>query len=1101
MGTYTPKKTPACRQCRQRKIGCDRNVPMCGNCVKRNLPECTYPERKVGSGRPRSSTSTTTRMSKDRNISIRNQTMSRGGLFNEPLAMDPNKLNNILPNNGYQFRQYSGPGNGAGTFNVPPPTMINDPNSTMFNNQNLNFGNNLPTYINANMNNSPYTRTTLTNNNNINMVNVPNPNTYTNANAAVASAFDANSALNKFQRDKEEEREVDEVQFNTKSNQISANNKDNEKEDSGIVGSRVQLLNANLSAIPNLFDPTDISGIYKAKELDQAKHKKQNHTGKKTGEEDDEQIILTQPASVFYDLLTSTHSQEEILLKEMDFLKDRYLQLQHYKSRYFDTEKDKETSGIDLLSQLFNGKRELTDSDSNNNNNKDDSTNKKRKKSTDGSKKKNDPHVLSNGMNDNEIPFLLINPKVLEMNINKKDLNQAIPNIHNYLTLTPVSMNINRMIPDFTNCKFHINSVILNDGFLLDFYKKLLNVFIINFGAVLGQYYNDKFKFRSQTNEMVSNDSNHIIILKTDLMIEILKINSKTIPKLNEFFKPLLDSKLDGLVNDAERLLKNTKAIDNDVAQLDITSTSLNDTSSIGIMIIMILFFYYSNQYSSEYQSSKLMSIIKLRLHSINHSISVLKTKIINNTKNIDDNNTTRNILQFLTFTDILKQIEYETIDENDSIDLNESMVFALERSINRESSLLSQWQYISKNYLEKNIFDGKGCELLIDKIVPEYVTKPHDEIKSSHIQDNNHVNDLNNEFNFNVSQWKIVIHLNSCLKNKSIGNMRNLLNDMDQRYDQLMNVTNHDDDFLLDYKFKSFMKLNGSINYYRLKLFIEYKIFLQWEIFKDVDQVRLQFDNLFTKVLVPSLLMIFPKRDKESLSSEDHSNKYEFQYEFLFIKRKMMLLEDTLEILFAIFQRFENFYDCQINKMDAVTQHDKDIISTLTTLIRHFRSLFIILFVILTNISRDEYPHIKNFKPLQKMYIMLSHMAQNESIRTELFQETLKKDPMTGMVIYSNNVHEDKYGQLSRQEYLLNAQRWNNGLSFIGSDKLLRYGKLLNQLNARLMEKNNINHHIDLQMWFDTNIVGRNGSNTLVDYNITPSNCLEVYKTFFHCD
>ncbi|SSD61675.1 uncharacterized protein SCODWIG_03436 [Saccharomycodes ludwigii] len=38
------KRTPACAQCRKRKIGCDRARPMCGNCVKYGKTDCFYPE-------------------------------------------------------------------------------------------------------------------------------------------------------------------------------------------------------------------------------------------------------------------------------------------------------------------------------------------------------------------------------------------------------------------------------------------------------------------------------------------------------------------------------------------------------------------------------------------------------------------------------------------------------------------------------------------------------------------------------------------------------------------------------------------------------------------------------------------------------------------------------------------------------------------------------------------------------------------------------------------------------------------------------------------------------------------------------------------------
>ncbi|CCE62829.1 hypothetical protein TPHA_0D01900 [Tetrapisispora phaffii CBS 4417] len=43
------RKPPACRQCRKRKIGCDRVKPICGNCFRSGKHDCAYPELIGGS--------------------------------------------------------------------------------------------------------------------------------------------------------------------------------------------------------------------------------------------------------------------------------------------------------------------------------------------------------------------------------------------------------------------------------------------------------------------------------------------------------------------------------------------------------------------------------------------------------------------------------------------------------------------------------------------------------------------------------------------------------------------------------------------------------------------------------------------------------------------------------------------------------------------------------------------------------------------------------------------------------------------------------------------------------------------------------------------
>lgn len=41
------KKSPACAQCRRRKIGCDRQRPFCANCLKYHKERCNYPEDDI----------------------------------------------------------------------------------------------------------------------------------------------------------------------------------------------------------------------------------------------------------------------------------------------------------------------------------------------------------------------------------------------------------------------------------------------------------------------------------------------------------------------------------------------------------------------------------------------------------------------------------------------------------------------------------------------------------------------------------------------------------------------------------------------------------------------------------------------------------------------------------------------------------------------------------------------------------------------------------------------------------------------------------------------------------------------------------------------
>ena len=46
--TKKQRRSPACAQCRRRKIGCDRGRPMCSNCIRLRRPQCSYPDGEVG---------------------------------------------------------------------------------------------------------------------------------------------------------------------------------------------------------------------------------------------------------------------------------------------------------------------------------------------------------------------------------------------------------------------------------------------------------------------------------------------------------------------------------------------------------------------------------------------------------------------------------------------------------------------------------------------------------------------------------------------------------------------------------------------------------------------------------------------------------------------------------------------------------------------------------------------------------------------------------------------------------------------------------------------------------------------------------------------
>lgn len=1059
------KKTPACKQCRQRKIGCDRMRPYCGNCIKRGLSSCEYPERKGGSHSDRSNNTGVT-------ITGPTDVMRPPPQTFQPVPSHPptQSTRPIMETGASGAMKYK-------TFaDMPMSVNVNKlPISTGSNNINFPIK-----QINTQTRNGPPA------------VSMAMGTQISNQDLYIPKYVKPNSAANI--REREDYSELNEVMFNTRMNSVEVNDVNG---DGKSVNTRVQLLNENLNSVPHLFNPTDVAAIY-AKQNNTSNH----HKGKKNKKQGDaNNIVLNQPAPVFYDLMTSVYSQEEILLKEMEFLKDRYLELSHYQSK-LSANQEEEPSKQDEHDHTFK-KRKITE----------DTTEDTAKPSTENTPVKKPEEIT--------IPFLLLN-SIDEMAMaNETQLSKLPHTLQNYLNVTPLNLTLNNLIQEDPNSIFNKNFVVLRDSYLIDFYQYLINIVKQSFEPNLKQHIIAKSKLNVSdlnvtSNLNIKNVGDGDVFLKPDLIIEILKCCAIELPQLNQIFYPILDFNLDVWTKKINHIFKDSTKLFDFIVLEGNETTALSNLSFVGVVIMMMLFYYYSSddkkvakeEPTSRTYHEKLREYILHKKPFFIRELSMIKEKLIHKTSTFDNEETTKDVLRFLILFETFQQIIYDYPYNLTPLDLNEDIVLALERSVNNSNTIKDKdlklyWKVISNNYLKKKLFEGKVPLLLVNQLPIDYFTEKNG---NKCIGDNPHRQESAeiNKHNFFVSQLKIINYLNGkkdeANKVKTINEIAKLVTDMDNKYFAFMKQTPLPDhspsnDIINSYHFKGVKKIEFSLQYYKIKLYLEYLTFLQWENYKDANKITPQFTKLFERAIIPSLLLIFQTTQGE-----------ENEYHFLVIKKALSLLEDLLDILFAVYKRFQNYLYCQKNKRNNgnITQEDKDINEALSTFTRTFELLFIAINAHLSDCSGWT-PFASRSYSLhctQKVSTMLYKIGHDMNVSSKLFDsQMVTRDPVTGMLSYENTIYEDTYSKITRQELVTFTQGRNNGLRNITDLSTLgRYVKDIKVLLLKLihiMGRNSIKSFSDLDIWFAMQIKVFNPD--LPSCDMTSETFADRFDAFFY--
>ena len=1155
------KKTPACQQCRQRKIGCDRAKPRCGNCVKRNREECIYPEKKYG----------TVKTYSDNHMNqynIHNTTNHNVNHYNHTLIATPTFSNGDFVTNSMGSHMKN-----IGSLNSTPPNYFD----FISNNNSIDTNIHIQNYYDTFSKNTPGNNTPLqTKNYNQESFIPPKYNTQSQN-----YQFNVIRINDKYEQQTDIE-PVDRIELNesllvdnettpnkrnkrnsvtTDANEIQLMDAVNQE-----IDNRVRLLNANLNALPSLFNPTNVSNIYNTKYISTThpnKNKKSQQNNKKSNELEDH-FISNQSTPVFYDLMTSIYSQEEILLKEMDFLRDRYIQLLYHKSKYFNGDAITTTASFNKNSEP---KLESTENQNESNSLK----RRKIEKSDSNLISSNNIKAYRNKIKENKILLTILGPyEDLDITNGNAQNTKFPPTISNYLNITRLDLNMTNLMSKNQNSKLDRNFIIPRDRYLMNFYEDLIKILKTDFIPNLNEYSRSKFKIRNICNT-VSNyqyrDSytfDYLKLLKINLILEILDISCKIMPNLSKIFYPILDFKISNWMVKVMKLLNDSIEISSDMIQLPMKTMDSKDLSFIGTIIIIILFFYYSRKFNinknrnmnknrnNKPSYSKLITSIEQNRYALFYSLFTIKERLIKQINTDYNESTMKNILRFLSLYELLNQIKYDNPMSIDSIDCNEDIIISLKLSINNNNNnkiskwkeLKSYWKFISSNYLKQKIFEGEVPIMLVnsipsmsyyeDKKNHQYIGYPY----------SNDVNDIDT-YNFYVSQLNIINYLymndNESSVERTIDKLNDLIRDMDDKYYKFMNQPKADTNFSLlnesfyNYEFKGLQRIDNSLQYYKMKLHLEYLIFLQLEMSKENKYIVNQFNKLFETVFVPIILLIFPsihrddinaeikddeetvdadtndskdKQVNENLDSNDRDVEEDSEYEFKFIKRKMHLLEDLLDILYSIYERFqnyENYQKCKINgsMTGNASEQDTDLYKCLITLNQNFKHLFVVLYLILTSSPvNDKFNHMENFKPATKLFIILNRIGYEEEIKNKLLSDqSLQKDKVTGTLLCENNNKiENKYMTITQQEYLTAIQNSNNGLrSIIYVNSLGRYGKHLKNLDHKLINTYQLNNLIDLDSWFNTNIKSdKDKEIDLSGYNITPQNVTKVFDVFF---
>lgn len=1016
------KRQPACTECRRKKIGCDRAQPECANCLKTGRFKCQYPATTGG----------TITASSVKSSSMSGTQSNNNNKHSQPYQRQVN-MTDVTPTITTTIPK----SNEINTSSIASNSNISSMNTTLrlknYNNQmreyyaNNNNSTNIATSVPNNLNRNTSTKSMrkmidqitrqslpTTNINELtNTSNYINSNSYQNQPNHIyrsSTVDDENELLNQLVNN------YPELDFNVTSD-IDVDN-------------RIVLLNHKALNIPEVMNPYEFNNIYKMIPTDDNGDEDITRNYYENTDESNKNNNA---------LVLSNYSQEEILLQEMDFLKDRFKELQHFRQQR-------------LLSN-------------NNKRSKDSELGTATKASINHKVTKNkivEKVIMKNPILSVKSQFILFNPQENPVDLMKYFHNDTNQNNN---------ISLNYILKLKQNFKFNIKSVIYYDKYIFNFYQDLINLM------------DKKFPIRNISKERqlqrlpILNNTlsyNKIKILESESLYTILKFLESNLYDDLAQLVPILHFNREIWQTELKEILEVVSyEVDHSATEIEslipVKSFNTKQLSFLGIFIIItVLTYLYLHTTSNlilKEEMKPLYDEIRVHLPNLHESLFYIQnefTRLTNTTcyNELENKISIENNIAKLKFLAILQwycnnfKQSMELINlffhtDNDiDIKFAEKVKFDMCKDNN---TIIEIWQFIEKQYIHKKLFDGQYPTLINDKIF------------------NNSI--LNNELiNYDLDITKKELKIMEYLFNKQIFKINELyyqLSTLEKSFNQL---NTHKKESLKENENVTSM-INANVKfyneqiYYQMNLFVRFYLLLQLEQLYNMEYYQIEFNKLLKDFITPILLRQLRLLKGKSLSFNNRNDKTKIDCQYLFIDKTSCVIDNIIDIFFSIYERIDQAYSLQ-KDLSINTNPASIELKQLNLILQTITQLFVIISITLSKLNGISKPVII---VINKLKIYLSYMIKrNMRHINENSFITSNSNPtnQNSNVNAFNNLHITQ---------ITNIQ--------------IRIHNLLNQ-SIDLVQ---IESH-ELKEFVKENII----SKEILEYNINNRNFKIVYEAFF---
>lgn len=496
-----------------------------------------------------------------------------------------------------------------------------------------------------------------------------------------------------------------------------------------------------------------------------------------------------------FDIMTSPYTQEEVLLKEMDFLKSRLLELQ-------------EITGTKIGIDLWSGR----DLDANGSGGRSDAGH------GDGGKNQN-------GIVTSDLKRLQMSLKGDGMSVNEfRDLDPEFlesKQIFDVLTVSnPDNLTELNPLADSPNCTFSIRFLTMRDEYLAQFYRKLGDVVKNNFNDQLSNWRQQKSK-----GPAVSKNDLSIRFPPRAVTQEIITKYLATVADTNSLI-PILKPR--ELMTAVEQLFGREPIFSPN--KLD-----LPQIATLGQITVCLLLTYET------LSSSVLIPLRDEQLtlfHQLRDWVPSFRTNLHLIKSEIDRRDSNSYSINVLTFVALWKY--YQTVSDtcdNDSIDGDEDVHLARQLSLNHESKNqlhILLWNFIFKNYCWRHLFNGEIPSMVVGS-----------ELNSATVIDPL----LNNDFallTFQIDMLKYLQTRDSMLSLAKVLGLRDLfkirLHEQNKKCYTTASIIN---------------SVVDSLIYRNGMLYLNYFLLMQYERFKDAGDFA-EYYKEFLQLVQETLFFVF---------------------------------------------------------------------------------------------------------------------------------------------------------------------------------------------------------------------------------------------------